>query len=358
MYKYFSTNQYKNVIKAVTERCAYLKMDVPILTFKGTVKIHGANCSISNNLSSDELVSQSRNNIITPDLDSYGFLSFMEREKNSYKKLFSLIKQDYPEYLQTKTAVIYGEWCGGSIQKSVGLTSLDKRHVIFAIKLIDTDKKENSEIWFSEEQIKNLFSQVGSDELNKHNIYNIYDFKTWELKIDMKSPKLAQNELIEITTQVENNCPVAKFFGVDGIGEGVVWRCISEVKGLKTEDLIFKVKGKKHSVTKVKTIAEVDTVKVNNISEFIEAVLTENRLIQGLDYLRENNLDISNKNLGIYLKWIGTDCLKEESDILENSNLERKDVMPAINRKAKEWFFTQLNRDIINENKAQLKKKF
>ena len=37
-----------------------------------------------------------------------------------------------------------------------------------------------------------------------------------------QTPKLSQNKLIEITEEVERQCPVGKYFNQTGIGEGVV----------------------------------------------------------------------------------------------------------------------------------------
>ena len=50
--------------------------------------------------------------------------------------------------------------------------------------------------------------------------------------------------MIEITEAVENECPVGKHFGVSGVGEGVVWTCVSE--GWNDSGTWFKVKGEAH----------------------------------------------------------------------------------------------------------------
>ena len=56
----------------------------------------------------------------------------------------------------------------------------------------------------------------------------------------------------------------------------------------------------------------VDTEKVKNIAEFVEKVVTENRLKQGLEYLTEQQLDYSNENLKLFISWVVKDCFKEK----------------------------------------------
>lgn len=362
MHKYFSTGQYKNTIKKVHDRCNTLRIEVPELTFKGTVKLHGTNASIYNVLENDKIVVQSKNNEITVEEDNNGFARFVETNKNLFNSIINTVKTDYPQEIPDQAVVIYGEWVGGNIQpnKALGVAQLSKMFVIFAMKFIKDNLNvsmeeqidENSEDslkiekWLKEEEITKILSQVNNLKENK--IFNIYDFPTFEVTIDMNNPKLTQNKLIEITNSVENECPVAKTLGATGIGEGVVWKCVSDHPQLNTVDLVFKVKGQEHSVTNVKTIAEVDTAKVQSVNAFVDMVLTENRLQQGIDYLQEQHLPLLVNSMGTFLKWVANDCLKEESDVLVESNLTQKDVTTAINQHAKQWFLTKLNNTVTN----------
>jgi len=62
------------------------------------------------------------------------------------------------------------------------------------------------------------------------------------------------------------------------------------------------------------SIAEVDIEKVNSINEFVEKVVTDNRLNQGLEYLKEQHLDFEVKNLGTFFKWVAEDSIREEEE--------------------------------------------
>lgn len=371
MHKYFSTGQYKNTIKTVHERCNFHRIDVPELTFKGTVKLHGTNAAIYNVLENDQIVVQSKNNEITVEEDNHGFARFVETNKKLFNNIINVVKTDYPQEIAGQAIVVYGEWVGGNIQpsKALGVAQLPKMFVVFAMKFIkhnpnvsmedqiDENSEESLRIekWLKEEQITKILNQVNG--LKESKIYNIYDFPTFELIIDMKNPKLAQNKLIEITNSVEQECPVAKTLGATGIGEGVVWKCVSDHPQINTSDLVFKVKGKEHSVTNVKTIAEVDTAKVQSVNAFVDMVVTENRLQQGIDYLQEQHLPLLVNSMGTFLKWAANDCLKEENDVLVESNLTQKDVTSAINQRAKQWFLTKLNNTLTEDNPPSKKMK-
>jgi hypothetical protein len=330
LYQYFSTVQFKNVVKEANKRAREQSISIPKLNFRGTIKLHGSNCSVYSELNNIRLVKQSKNNVITQEKDSYSFALFVDNHEKVFTELFEKIKTHYSNQ---KLAVIYGEWCGQKIQQLSSFANLDYMYFIFAIKLIDKNEKE---YWLNEKEIKTLLDK---DKLINNQIYCVFDFKTYDLEIDMSYPQLSQNDLVLITQEVEKCCPVAKTFGVNGVGEGVVWRCTNE----GFNDLVFKVKGQEHSVTNVTTLASVDTEKVNSTYEFIEKVVTENRLKQGPDYLKEQHLDVNRQNISVFLSWMAKDCIKEEKDIIVESNLNEKDVMRMIALKSKDWYLKQMD---------------
>lgn len=329
MYPYFSTVQFKNVVKEANSRARAQKLPVPKLKFKGTIKLHGTNCSVYTELDNIKLIKQSKNFVITQKKDNSDFAFFVDTHPTDFIETFECIKTKFSSF---KRAIIYGEWCGKKIQPLSSFVNMDYLYFIFAIKLMNDDE---TEYWLTESEIKSCLNQA---KMAKNRIYNIFDFKTYEIEVDMNHPQMIQNELVAITNEVEKLCPVAQQFGALGVGEGVVWRCVNE----GFTDLVFKVKGKEHSVTNVTTLASVDTEKVNSTYEFIEKVLTENRLNQGLDYLKEQHLDINRQNIPVFLKWVANDCLKEERDIIIESQLNEKDVMRTIAMKAKDWYSQKL----------------
>jgi len=296
----------------------------PTLTFKGTVKLHGTNSGVGYN-KADGLWAQSRGNIITPENDNYGFAKFVEDNKESFLELHEHIRFVHPELKDGDDVIIFGEWAGGSIQKGVAISGIEKSLFIFDVKV----KPENGEDAY------HLPPYYLND--NDNNIYNIEDYLSYNIDIDFEAPEKSQNKLAEITEAVEQLCPVGKAFGVEGIGEGVVWT--GEYKGKR---LWFKVKGDKHSVTKNKTLAKVDTEKLANIDEFVEYAVTEARLEQGLAEIFPDGQLVTPK-IGAFLKWMMSDIIAEESDTMEDNGLTPKDVGRYVSDKAKKYFFKKYN---------------
>ena len=340
MVKFPSIEQFRTVVTNINRHYNYVGLDEngdaiydhtlpkPVLTFKGTVKLHGTNAAVCYNKDGGFWV-QSRENIITVEKDNAGFAFFAESNKDVFNKLFREIQEETNVSYEHNTVTIYGEWCGGNIQKGVGITNLPKSFFIFGVKI--------SPIVADEEELKNQpaywvdYSYLKSPE-NK--IYNIDDYPTYSIDIDFNMPALIQNQLSELTIAVEEECPVAKAFGFSGIGEGIVWS--TEVKGITHR---FKVKGEKHSSSKVKTLASVDVEKLEGIQKFVEYAITESRFNQALENTFPNDEPIDVKKMGDLIRWVVNDVLKEEMDTMVANNIEPKDVNKYLSTKVREMFF-------------------
>ena len=301
----------------------------PVLTFTGTVKLHGTNAGVCYN-AIDGLWVQSRENIITPTSDNAGFAFFVESKKDIFLALMDKILVTTGIDLGVNTVSIYGEWCGGSIQKGVGICNLEKSFFIFGVKITphvdatDLDAvKKNPAYWVDHSYLRSPDNKV----------YNITDYTTYTMNIDFNAPQLVQNKLSDITIAVETECPVAKAFGFSGIGEGVVWAC--EYKGVVYR---FKVKGEKHSSSKVKTLAAVDTDKINSLLEFADYAVTESRFNQAVEKVF-NNEPIDVKKMGELIKWVVSDIIKEETDTMTSNGFEPKDINKYISNKVRDMFF-------------------
>ena len=145
---------------------------------------------------------------------------------------------------------------------------------------------------------------------------------------------MIQNQLSELTIAVEEECPVAKAFGFSGIGEGIVWS--TNVNGIVHR---FKVKGEKHSSSKVKTLAAVDVEKLGSIQKFVDYAVTESRFNQSLENVFPNDEPIDVKKMGEVIRWVVTDITKEEMDTMVANNIEPKDVNKYVSSKVREMFF-------------------
>lgn len=179
----------------------------PVLTFNGTIKLHGTNAGVSFNML-EGMWAQSRENIITPTSDNAGFAFFVESNKGIFQNLFYDVMTTHKINANENTISIYGEWVGKGIQKSVAISNIDKSFFIFGVKITPHPKDENDKpvaYWIESSNLKYPDSKI----------FNIEDYKTYTIDIDFNNPQLVQNEIIRMTLEVEDECPVGKAFFVE-----------------------------------------------------------------------------------------------------------------------------------------------
>ena len=202
-----SIEQFRSAIRDIKHSAQYVGQDendemimnrdakMPTVTFKGTCKLHGTNASIAYN--GVNIWAQSKGNIITPGKDNAGFAMFVHNNTDYFLDALSTIK----DMLQAEEVVIYGEWAGKGIQKAVAISETPKAFYMFDIKYKTSDEEE--------------YKWVLSPELylipdSKRGIRSIFEFKTYSIDIDFEKPLLSQNKMIELTDEVDKECPVGK----------------------------------------------------------------------------------------------------------------------------------------------------
>jgi hypothetical protein len=173
------------------------------------------------------------------------------------------------------------------------------------------------------------------------------NYKIWQFDIDFNNPLLYQNKMVDIVEkEIEPNSPLGSAMGVENnIGEGIV--CVTIYKGNVHR---WKVKGDKHSKTKVKKLKVVDEALEKKKIEFANMVCTPARLEQAWDNtfgLNNEKEDPNIKFMGNFLKAVMSDVIKEESDIMADMGLEPKMVGSKVSNIAKVWFMEQLNKDVF-----------
>ena len=342
MIKFPSIDDLKRITKIIQQRAQYVGKDengnvivnraaiAPTLMFHGTVKLHGTNAAICYN-SYDGLWFQSRERVITTESDNAGFASYCTENSNTYINLIVDYASKNNIDLFNTTICIYGEWCGGNIQKGVALNQLPKMFVVFGIKLAPINDEEPENTWIDHSKF--------ADETIK--CYNIEQFPTYEVTIDFNNPSLTQNLIIKLTTAVEEECPVAKYFGVSGIGEGIVFTYTLPDGSVYR----FKSKGEKHANSKVRTLTPVDDAKEQLKLDTAAAITPVWRIDQAIqetfDTLNGGQLDIT--KIGAVIKWVSTDILKEELVTINESGLTYKELSGPVSKLVKERFFELYN---------------
>ena len=339
MSKFPKIGQYRQIDKEVQMMSAYIGKDdlgnaiydntrpKPTLTFEGTVKLHGTNAGVGHN-PTDGMWVQSRSNVITPLNDNAGFASFVHSKKELFEDMFENVRYTNRASIgENDGIVIFGEWAGGNIQKNVAISGIEKSFFIFDVKIVPEDGTDPYYI----------DSYYLKDVDNK--IYNIEDYLSYTIDIDFNRPDLSQAKLIEITNEVEKLCPVGKAFGVEGIGEGVVWS--TTYNGSK---LRFKVKGEEHAgKSKVKILKPVDSERIQRIHDLVNKIITVGRMQQQLDLACDtiNGGTIDRKFLGDYIRMVIKDTMEEDLDLITEAGFEPKDINKYISELARKYWFEQ-----------------
>jgi hypothetical protein len=220
--KFPHIEQFKSCIKQVRDYSKWNNVPLPKLTFTGTVKLHGTNSAIGLHVPSGEQFYQSRERLIDIQSDNYGFAMWASGSAD----VSNLLKMIAAMYGAKEYVHVFGENAGKGVQKNVGISEFEKSFYIFAISVDDE--------WVELDTISKTF--LGE------RIFFINQFPTFEIEIDFNAPELSQNQLVELTIAVENECPVSKQLGKEGTtGEGIVWAC--SWNGMY---LMYKTKGEKH----------------------------------------------------------------------------------------------------------------
>lgn len=319
-----SIDQFRNVIKYVTDNAKYHNEPRPVLTFTGTVKLHGTNhavCMAPNG----EIYTQSRERITAPGDDNAGSSLWTFEHLDTFKKLFSeiILTRSNDDLVEIEDTIqIFGEWCGGNIQKGVGINYLPKMFVVFGIRI---SKDSDSQKFLTDAEVVRVCTGL---------LMTVHEFQSWKIDIDFNFPERVQAQLTALTEAVEKDCPVArqllgKYYEKELVGEGIVWTTI-----YKGNTIRFKVKGEKHSASKVKTLAAVDIEKLESIREFVASVVTEARLTQGLEHVEAREA----KYTGPFLKWVMSDIFKEESDTMIGNGFTSKEVSGPMSTAIRQWF--------------------
>lgn len=313
--------------------------------FKGTVKCHGTNAGVSqafklieNQVDSyvkqtEPMYYMARERNATIESDNAGFAFFCETNKTPLLKMMVDLNEQYgldlgKHFPAGYIISIYGEWCGQGIQKNMGINQLPKMFVIFGAKATNYEKLVSEK---GDDVIPAVWLDHSGLRSEAHRIYNINDFPTFELEVDFNNPQASADKLTELTIAVENECPVAKHFGINnGLGEGIVWQ-----GRWKYGNLRFKTKGEKHQAKtprETKVLLPEDLKKMADIKTLAEHLVPDGRVLQAVQALKGvgNESDATMHDMGAVIKWVRSDVDKENLQDIADAGFELKDVVGEV----------------------------
>lgn len=330
--------QFRDVVKTITRLCRYEGKNendeviynnnqLPILQTFGSVKLHGTCASFCYN-TLDGGWAQSKNKIITPLNDNAGFSMFVKENYNQFLNLINRVMHTYSINTENNTISIFGEWAGKKIQAGVGISKLERKFYIFDIK-ITPNNKEKVSYWVS----SHIF-----DLENYDNIYHIKEFQTFSIDINFEKTDIAKKDFKKLVDKVEAECPVAKHFGVSGIGEGIVFTIY-----YCRNRFLFKVKGKKHSGNrkiKMQESKNVDQQLVNDVVYKITHMRLEQMVQESFDVINGGEINIS--GMGRYLRAVKEDIIAEDLDIITDAGLTIKNINKTLHNTARNYLLEKL----------------
>lgn len=341
--EYSSIKHFKDATSSIYKKSFNFetqKLTEIIPLFHGTVKMHGTNFCISYNVANKEIFFQKRTSILNDDSKFYDFQNIFYPLKEQLAGLFEYIKS----FAEADFIYIYGELVGDNIQSNVALAGLKKRFIIFDI-VYSKDDKDFIHHYMT---VKNIFNDYTKTKNIEDIIYCIENFPTWDKSLnifDRVKMSNTQNEMVAITQEVEKECPIGKFFGVSGVGEGVVWK--DYINGFR-----MKIKGDEHSNSKVKTLNGVSQETIESLKTVdlaAAALVSDTRYKQALQYLLEENIEDS-KKIGEFIKWILKDIYKEEmaevKQIQDYNKMNLDSLNKRLTKNAVDWYLKNVGKAI------------
>lgn len=299
------------------------------VTYRGKIKLHGTNASVRY-ICDGSIFVQSRNAIVklagTPgpgdESTHYGFTKV------------GLSWTDLPACMTDKDdVVVFGEWCGPGVQKGVASAQVDEK--FFAIFALDSCTNGVWETVIDPDEISAL---LGPKWLSKQDVH-VLPFHTEAKTVDLKNADELEKFrawAASFVQEVEVADPwVKEVFGKEGVGEGLVFYPI-EFDFAWEKSLLFKAKGEKHSVTKVRKIVDIDPLILEKKQELVDAIVTDNRLNQGLDEVFGEQQPVINR-MSDFIRWVMNDVQTECMLEIESSGFEWTEVAKPISTKAAQF---------------------
>lgn len=334
MYKWPSIDQF-HTVKHNVDRYPHLCGDSLNVSYRPKIKLDGTNGAVV--LTKDLIYTQSRNRILTGNVDNYDFNYWVYSNLDFWKTIFEK---------NNKELVIFGEWSGAGVNNRTAVAQLPNRiFTIFACHELGDDSDKLSLI-VEPVEIKDII--LDNPDLNIFVLPwlddDIIDVN-WTLSYDELLP--VTDNINKKVLEVEKQDPfIFDKFGISGIGEGLVYYPVSGDHSGRYyfSNLGFKAKGELHQVVRQKNAAQAKPETFAQVTDLVDAVLSENRLVQGCKEVNKSDTDIDIRKLGEFLKWVCGDIRKECKAEIIASGFDWKAIGKILSTKARDWYLKRLGR--------------
>ena len=319
------------------------------VTYHGKCKLHGTNSCVQI-VAKDkgappemEVLAQSRSTILNTGHDNAGFAAWVREHEEDWRAVdwwaIRRLANNLAPHKDVESVCFFGEWVGPGIQKGTALNKLDKKvFAVFGMMLV-----------VSEEETPLFIGTPTGISTYLPKVPDTYVLPYYGKPIVVDYSKSSQDlqetvDFLNKAVEEEETCDpwVIETFGVEGIGEGIVYYPVSPAHmGREAFSVLsFKAKGEKHKVVKQKAAVQLSPEAAASIDEFVELVVTEPRLEQGVTDACGNEYDA--KKIGQFIGWATRDVNKECQAELEASGLTWKQVAKAVSAKARTWYMHKI----------------
>ncbi|KAL8708282.1 MAG: hypothetical protein Q9225_007627 [Loekoesia sp. 1 TL-2023] len=320
-----------------------LAPETRIIPLAGSVKLHGAHADWV--ISSDDAIRvQSRNLLeLSSCNDIYGLFAFTTPLHTAITRLRDDILRRFTELDPQEpidsdcSVIISGEWCGQGIQKGVAISQLPKHFVIFSICI--------NGVWVDEKEYADICNEADG-------IHNIGKVPCYRFDFNLDDIECSELAVQAFVNAVEQTCPYGLARGVEGPGEGIVWKAIGYERD---PEMWFKYKAESHAVSHSAKLPVTALAPENREREdnFATAVVTERRLQQGWEYLREMGVTRDKAATGRFVAWVTNDVLTEEGEEMARKKISKGKLRPSIKSIAGAWYKKRLS-EIAEGDKCEM----
>lgn len=272
---YGSTQNLKSAIYTVKRKFKQRPSDMLGKLFFVGPKAHGSNASYFLN-DSGITVATRNNHLVTLPYDNVedALQDYTHSNKLPFTTNGKVLKELYLRIMDefgslhggVKEVQVVGEYCGGNIQKRVGLQTVPKMFMTFAVKIIfnsveeflidrSTDKTTDN---VGIRHVYRWMSQVMLNDYIADELHPASKFFSRQLPVDNDTVDESFDLMNSMTLEIEEDCPIARKIRDENniphpessIGEGCVVNIEDDRAYLICDRLIFKIKGDKHAKIK------------------------------------------------------------------------------------------------------------
>jgi tRNA-binding EMAP/Myf-like protein len=303
---------------------------LPRVGYRAKVKLDGTNGGVQVH-PDGRVLAQSRSQVLDLGADNMGFGRWVAENAGYFAAL-----------AREQLLVVFGEWCGQGIQKRAAISQISRKvFVVFAAQFGDGVSRA-ARVEVEPARLREL--------LPPHPDVFVLPWVEQAFELDFADDEQSRREAERISAEVvriEAEDPwVAASFGVSGVGEGIVLYPQQEgaavVDRQRLSELMFKAKGEKHQAVRQKQAAQLEPEVAQGIAAFVELVLAEPRLEQGVTEACQGKPEMP--KLGAFLRWIAGDVQKECGAELAAAGLSWDQVNRAVSASARSWFTRRLER--------------